>query len=54
MQVGIVTTNDGPLKILGNGDLSVALTVVASAFSASAKEKITAAGGTWKVLGEEA
>jgi large subunit ribosomal protein L15 len=54
MQVGIVTTNDGPLKILGNGDLTVALTVTASAFSASAKEKITAAGGTWQVLGEEA
>lgn len=51
MEVGIVTTNDGPLKILGNGELNVALTVRASAFSAGAKEKITAAGGTWEILG---
>ena len=51
MEVGIVTTNDGPLKILGNGELNVALTVRASAFSAGAKEKITSAGGTWEILG---
>jgi large subunit ribosomal protein L15 len=35
-----------PVKILGNGDLSVALRVSAHAFSASAKEKIAAAGGS--------
>jgi large subunit ribosomal protein L15 len=35
-----------PVKILGNGDLSVALQVSAHAFSASAKEKIAAAGGS--------
>lgn len=46
MSVGIVTTNDGPLKILGDGELTVALNVKAAAFSASAKEKITQAGGT--------
>ena len=34
------------VKILGNGDISVALQVSAHAFSASAKEKITAAGGS--------
>ena len=34
-----------PIKILGNGDISVALKVSAHAFSASAKEKIAAAGG---------
>jgi large subunit ribosomal protein L15 len=34
-----------PIKILGNGDVSVALQVSAHAFSASAKEKIVAAGG---------
>jgi len=33
------------VKILGNGDISVALQVTAHAFSASAKEKIAAAGG---------
>jgi len=34
------------VKILGSGDLSIALQVSAHAFSASAKEKITAAGGS--------
>ena len=36
--------NDG-LKILGNGELTKKLTVKASVFSATAKEKIEAAGG---------
>jgi large subunit ribosomal protein L15 len=35
-----------PVKILGGGDLSVAVQVSAHAFSASAKAKIAAAGGT--------
>ena len=35
-----------PVKVLGQGDLSVAVQVSAHAFSASAKEKIAAAGGT--------
>ena len=47
-EAGIVTSNDGPLKILGDGELSVALTVKAAAFSASAREKIEAAGGKWE------
>jgi len=34
------------VKVLGTGDLGIALRVTAHAFSASAKEKITAAGGT--------
>ena len=34
------------VKVLGNGELGVKLTVSAHAFSGSAKEKITAAGGT--------
>src|SRR5687768_12463539 len=34
------------VKVLGGGDLSVALQVTAHAFSGSAKEKITAAGGS--------
>lgn len=38
------------VKILGNGDLSVALQISAHAFSASAKEKIEAAGGSVTVL----
>ena len=35
-----------PVKILGNGDLTTALTVQADKFSASAREKIMAAGGS--------
>jgi large subunit ribosomal protein L15 len=46
MAVGIVTQNDGPLKILGRGEISVTLTIHASAFSATAKAKIEATGGT--------
>lgn len=46
LAVGIVTTNDGPLKILGNGELGVALNVKATAWSKSAQAKIEAAGGT--------
>jgi large subunit ribosomal protein L15 len=38
---------DGELvKVLGNGELSVALTVSANAFSAAAREKIEKAGGS--------
>jgi large subunit ribosomal protein L15 len=35
-----------PVKVLGQGDISVAVQVSGAAFSASAKEKIAAAGGT--------
>ena len=35
-----------PVKVLGQGDISVAVQVSAHAFSSSAKEKIAAAGGT--------
>jgi len=35
-----------PVKVLGQGDLGVKVDVTAQAFSASAKEKIEAAGGT--------
>jgi large subunit ribosomal protein L15 len=42
---GLVRDNQ-LVKVLGGGDVSVALQVTAHAFSASAKEKIGAAGGT--------
>lgn len=35
-----------PVKVLGQGDITVAVQVTADKFSASAKEKIAAAGGT--------
>ncbi len=38
--------NDRPVKVLGQGDISVAVQVTAHRFSASAKDKIAAAGGT--------
>ncbi len=50
MAVGIVTTNDGPLKLLGDGELTVALTCKAAAFTTGAKAKIEAAGGTCEVV----
>ncbi len=39
-----------PVKVLGQGDISVAVQVSANAFSSSAKEKIEAAGGSTTVL----
>jgi large subunit ribosomal protein L15 len=46
---GLATRRD-PVKILGKGEISTKLTVRAHAFSASAKEKIEAAGGTCEVI----
>jgi large subunit ribosomal protein L15 len=43
-------TRKHPVKVLGNGDISAKLTVKAHAFSASAKEKIEAAGGSCEEL----
>ncbi|MGH9704310.1 MAG: 50S ribosomal protein L15 [Candidatus Acidiferrales bacterium] len=47
---GIVRPRKDGLKVLGDGDLKVALTVRAHAFSRSAAEKITRAGGKVEVL----
>jgi large subunit ribosomal protein L15 len=38
--------DNAPVKVLGGGEISVAVQVSAHAFSASAKEKIAAAGGS--------
>jgi large subunit ribosomal protein L15 len=48
-QAGVIKTKH-PVKILGDGELSVALTVSAHKFSKSAQEKITKAGGKVEVL----
>ena len=50
VEAGAVRRNQ-PVKVLGNGDIDgVALTVSAHAFSGSARDKITAAGGTVQQL----
>ena len=45
-EAGIVKSARKPVKILGGGELSVALTIEAERFSQSARQKIEAAGGT--------
>jgi large subunit ribosomal protein L15 len=50
MEAGIVTQNDGPLKILGDGELKASLTVKAAAFTKGAQSKIEAAGGSCEVI----
>ncbi len=47
---GLIRQGARPVKILGRGDIDRAVTVSAHAFSASAREKIEAAGGTAKVI----
>jgi large subunit ribosomal protein L15 len=47
---GMVPRSYETVKILGEGDLTKKLVIKASAFSASAKEKIEKAGGTAEVL----
>ena len=47
---GIVTSPKHPLKVLGNGELKVKLTVQAAAFTTSARTKIEAAGGSCEIL----
>ncbi len=48
-EAGLVKKND-PVKILGDGDLEVALTVQAHKFSKTAREKIESAGGKAEVI----
>jgi len=47
---GLLGRNSLPLKILGDGTVSKALQVKANKFSASAKEKIEAAGGSCELV----
>ncbi|TCP52273.1 LSU ribosomal protein L15P [Tumebacillus sp. BK434] len=49
-EAGIVKNLHDGVKILGNGEITVALTVQAQAFSKSAIEKIEAAGGKAEVI----
>jgi large subunit ribosomal protein L15 len=47
---GFVRRATGPIKVLGDGELKNKLTIHAHAFSASAKDKIAKAGGTFEVV----
>ena len=50
LKVAGLATRKHPVKVLGRGDISTKLTVRAHAFSATAKEKIEAAGGTCELI----
>ncbi len=47
---GVLRGKTGPVKVLGQGDLTVKLTVRAHKISAGAREKIEAAGGTFETI----
>ena len=47
---GLATRKDIPVKILAQGELSIALMVHAHGFSAAARERIEAAGGSCQVI----
>ena len=47
---GLGTRKDVPVKVLAKGELKKALTVHAHAFSAGARERIEAAGGSCKII----
>jgi large subunit ribosomal protein L15 len=49
VQVGFVKNMNSPVKVLGRGDIDVAISVSAHKFSAAARSKIEAAGGTVSV-----
>lgn len=49
-EAGLVDKILDGIKVLGNGELGVALTVQAHAFSGAAREKIATAGGTAEVV----
>jgi len=49
---GLATRKDVPVKVLAKGELSKALTVHAHAFSAGARERIEAAGGSCELIEE--
>ena len=50
IEAGIIHNSKDGLKVLGNGDLTKKLTVKAAKFTASAKEKIEAVGGSAEVI----
>jgi large subunit ribosomal protein L15 len=49
-EAGLATRREVPVKVLGDGDITKALTVHAHRFSKSAREKIEAAGGICQTI----
>lgn len=49
-KLGLITSVNKPVKILGNGELKVKLQLEVNGFSKSAKDKIEAVGGTIKKI----
>ena len=52
-KLGLVSSKNALVKVLGSGELKSAITVQAHKFSKSAQEKITKAGGKTEILGGE-
>ncbi len=50
VEAGILNDVKRPVKVLGDGNIAVALTIVAHKFSGSARQKIEAAGGSVREL----
>lgn len=50
-ELGVLRKRSVPLKVLGNGELSTKLHIIAHKFSETAKEKIESAGGTVTIHG---
>ena len=50
VQAGLIKNLRHPVKVLGNGELQVSLTVYAQRFTHSAREKIEASGGRAEVI----
>ena len=50
VEAGLINDAEGPLKILGDGELNIPLQVKADAFTKSARQKIESAGGSCEVL----
>jgi large subunit ribosomal protein L15 len=51
-EAGIINDLDAPIKILGRGDVSVALVVKTHKISKSAQEKLESAGGSVEIIQE--
>ncbi|MEE8603165.1 50S ribosomal protein L15 [Euzebya tangerina] len=50
-EAGLIRSATTPVKILGDGEITIALTVTANSFSKSAEAKITEAGGSVQTVG---